>query len=256
MLKSRLLISLAVLSCLLFNASLSHDCLAGFYDKHSANDVKHLMVKANAGDRIAQEELAGVYQSGEGIAKSEDKAVIWYKKAALQGCASSQRLLAYHYLTAKDYKNAFYWLEKSAKAGDKVAQLRLGVMYAKGNEGVVKNGKQAVYWFEKSAQQKFPIAIMLVSGLYKKGELVEKNEEKADQWLDKGASEGDYALRDIVAQRYFEKGGFYWFKGVYWRTLGWLDLIKCLVEGWLTGFKSMVKEAESHLDPTCANQPQ
>jgi TPR repeat protein len=257
MLKSRLLISLAVLSCLLFNASLSHDCLAGFYDKHSANDVKHLMVKANAGDRIAQEELAGVYQSGEGIAKSEDQAVIWYKKAALQGCASSQRFLGYHYLLiAKDYKNAFYWFEKSAKAGDKVAQFCLGRMYLNG-VGVGKSTEKAFYWLGKGGQQHYYYSSILMAGTYIHGNYgIKKNIPEAFKWYDKGAEDGDYAHQDFVAKQYFKQGGWYTIKGLYWQTASWINLIKCLVEDLSTGFKSTVARAESHLDPTCANQPQ
>ena len=217
MLKNRLLISLAVLSCLLFNASLSHDCLAGFYDKHSANDVKSLMVKANAGDRIAQEELAGVYQSGEGIAKSEDQAVIWYKKAALQGCASSQRFLGYHYLLiAKDYKNAFYWFEKSARAGDKVAQCRLGGMYLNG-EGIPKNYKMARIWTEKASNQGEVMATFVLAKIYREGLGVPKNNTLAYFYWDQAGSKGNVSAKELVATSYLEEGCFVNFlKSFYW----------------------------------------
>jgi TPR repeat protein len=256
MLKNRRLISLTLLICLVFSALFNHDCLAGFYDKHSAEDVKNLMVKANTGDRIAQEELAGAYQSGEGIAKSEDKAVIWYKKAALQGCASSQRLLAYHYLEAKDYKNAFYWFEKSAKAGDKVAQFRLSGMYLNG-EGIDKSTEKAFYWLEKGAQQHYFYSSIVMAGTYIHGNYgIKKNIPEAFKWYDKAAEDGDYAHQDFVAKQYFKQGGWYTIKGLYWQTASWINLSKCLVEDWSTGFKSAVTRAESYFPATCGNQPQ
>ena len=70
----------------------------------------------------AQYFLGYAYQAGEGVEKNDTKAVEWYQKAAAQGNAASQRILASLYATGtgvpKDIVFAYAWLNIAAASGD------------------------------------------------------------------------------------------------------------------------------------------
>ena len=50
-----------------------------------------------------------------------------------------------------DYTQAFYWYQKSAKAGNKDGMNALGRCYEDGI-GVTKDETQAAYWFSKAEE--------------------------------------------------------------------------------------------------------
>lgn len=89
---------------------------------------------------------------------------------AQQGNAKAQARLGLMYyqgegVVSKNYKQAFYWTEKSAQQGISGAQALLGLMYSHG-EGVPQDYKQAFYWIEKSAQQGFSGAQAHLGSMY------------------------------------------------------------------------------------------
>ena len=69
---------------------------------------------------MAQINLGGMYDQGQGVVQSFKEALVWYRKAADQGYAK--------------------------------AQLNLGVKYAHG-QGVARNLETALVWFQKAAAQ-------------------------------------------------------------------------------------------------------
>ena len=112
---------------------------------------------AEQGHADAQFVLGLMYAKGEGLEKNDWKATEWFRKAAEQGHADSQFNLGVRYGfgrgVRKDYGLAFNCYQKAANQGHAFAQNNLGSMYEKG-EGVSKNDKKSIEWYEKSAKRK------------------------------------------------------------------------------------------------------
>lgn len=70
-----------------------------------------MTIAAEAGDYIAQYQLAVKYANGDGLKKDSAEAVKWYRKAAEQGLVQAQYNLAYMLLSgegvAKDMAEAY-----------------------------------------------------------------------------------------------------------------------------------------------------
>ncbi|MNI90771.1 Localization factor PodJL [compost metagenome] len=73
-----------------------------------------------------------MYANGRGIAKDEQQAVIWYRKAAEQGFADAQFLLGLYYElgkgVTKNDQQAVYWYRQAAKQGKEEARRKLTEM--------------------------------------------------------------------------------------------------------------------------------
>ncbi|MCX8627215.1 tetratricopeptide repeat protein, partial [Gilliamella sp. B3976] len=108
-----------VLTALLSTTAYANNCIT--YLKQAALD-KALVAcntEAEQGDKDAQYNLALMYDEGEGVKESKEKAIYWYTKAAEQG------------------------------VGD--AQYNLAVIYDEG-EGVEESKEKAIYWYTKAAE--------------------------------------------------------------------------------------------------------
>jgi TPR repeat protein len=94
-----------------------------------------LMFRARIGDPYAQYEVGGDCNSGTGTYSGQepnrDKAVYWYKKAALQGESRASSNLS-TFLWGKSRDEALGWLLLSAKQGDSHRQGNLAFFYKKG----------------------------------------------------------------------------------------------------------------------------
>jgi TPR repeat protein len=80
--------------------------------------------------------------------------VVWYRKAAEQGDADAQTIVALMYVNghgvSQDYAQALIWYRKAADQGNGSAQLGLGLMYANGH-GVPQDYVRARMWFDIAA---------------------------------------------------------------------------------------------------------
>ena len=116
-------------------------------------DVTQLYHSAQSGDTQAQLDLAC---TGEGVEKSYQEAVKWYRKAAEQGNAMAQAGLAACYYDGigveKNGQEAVKWYRKAAEQGNAVAQVSLANCYY-GGIGVEKSYQEAVKWYRKAAEQ-------------------------------------------------------------------------------------------------------
>jgi hypothetical protein len=97
-----------------------------------------------------------MYATGNVVSQDDKTAVKWWKLAAEQGYAISQKNLGWMYENGRgvsqDYGTAVKWYKLSAKQGDAGAQHNLGRMYENGL-GVSKNYKTAVEWYKLVAEQ-------------------------------------------------------------------------------------------------------
>jgi uncharacterized protein len=112
------------------------------------------------------------YATGNGTAKDDRSAAIWWLKAAEQGHLKAQVNLAWAYENGvgvtRDHSNAAYWYTKAAEQNDPIAQYRLGHLYEEGS-GLDKNILTAVDWYQKSAAQGYAEAKTSLGLLYLKG---------------------------------------------------------------------------------------
>ena len=70
--------------------------------------------------------------------------------------------------TEIDLEKSFYWHQKAAENGNKVAQYNLGHCY-KIRKGIEKNEAKAFEWYKKSAEQEYSAAQYQLGFLYKNG---------------------------------------------------------------------------------------
>ena len=158
--------------------------------------VEKLTAKAEAGDAHAQVILGEAYYDGKGVARNQEQAVKWFRKAAEQNLAEAQYNLGVSYAfgqgVAKDFSKAVKWFRKAAEQNLAVAQCNLGKLYHSGH-GVAKDYAQAVKWFRKAAEQNYAPAQFMLAGSYETGEGVTKDYAQAVKWYRK-AAEQNYAV--------------------------------------------------------------
>jgi hypothetical protein len=88
-----------------------------------------------------------------------------------------------------DYERARSLLKPEAEKGDPAAQVRYGLLFAKGL-GVPRDGAAAFKWFQKSAAQGNAEAMYCVGVAYDVGDAGSKDPAKALAWYRKSAEQG------------------------------------------------------------------
>jgi formylglycine-generating enzyme required for sulfatase activity len=139
--------------------------------------------------------IVGVmYEGGRGVAKDDEQAVFWYRKAAEQGNADAQYSVGWMYENgrgvANDDAQAVFWYRKAAEQGNADAQYNLGWMYENGR-GVAKDDEQAVVWYRKAAEQGNALARNNLGVMYAEGRGVANDDEQAVDWYRKAAEQGN-----------------------------------------------------------------
>jgi uncharacterized protein len=107
---------------------------------------------AEQGNAHAQVGLGSLYLGGYGVARDEDAAMTWFRKAAEQGSSSGQFNLGSLCYARKDYGAALTWYQRASEQGNALAQLRLARLYAEGL-GVRRDDAQAFKWFTIAAER-------------------------------------------------------------------------------------------------------
>lgn len=132
----------------------------------TSQDVAALQMKAESGDAEAQRLLGEAFEEGTGVEKSDQSAVEWYRKAALQG--------------------------------DAIAAADLGVMYWTGR-GVPQDRAEAVQWYHRAAKKKNPMALYNLGAASYDGEGAPENVVHAFAWFsladEAGSAQGNDALK-------------------------------------------------------------
>ena len=171
---------------------------------------------AQEGNKFAQYSLANLYYYGNGVEKDLSQAFLWYRKSSEQGQPYAPYTVAQMYdkgeyisqseETAQRYYkvalSGFLELESKGQADDNL-YYKLGAMYKKGL-GTEIDIPKAIEYFEKSAENMW--STYQLGRLYLFGaEGVEKDKEKAAQWLTKSANDGnEYAQNMLDDMGHFE----------------------------------------------------
>ena len=162
---------------------------------------------ADQGHARAQAVLATLHYNGEGVPKDLALAAEWYRKAADQGHAGAQRMLAtLHYNgegVPKDLALAAEWSRKAADQGHAVAQAFLAGLHYNG-EGVPKDFALAAEWYRKAADQGHAVAQAFLAALHYNGEGVPKDFALAAEWYRKAADQGHAGAQRMLGLQYFQ----------------------------------------------------
>jgi hypothetical protein len=112
-------------------------------------NVNRILNRADAGDSIAQYEMALRYADGEGVPQNYRDAMAWFAKAAANGNENAQWKLALGYIKGigvpRDERKAVVWFKRAANHGDVRAQSALSDLYLNGR-GVPRDYVRAYTW--------------------------------------------------------------------------------------------------------------
>lgn len=116
------IIALSFLLLTTFSASAAmEDVQQAFKDKDYKQAFKLIQPYAEAGDVVAQYNLAMMFAEGDGTNVNDKKAVYWYIKAAKNGHMRAQNNLGLRYHDGKgvdvDEHMSLYWFVEASKQG-------------------------------------------------------------------------------------------------------------------------------------------
>ena len=112
-------------------------------------DMNRILNRANAGDSIAQYEMALRYADGDGVPLNYQEAMAWFAKSAAKGNDKAQWKLGLGYIKGigvpHDERMAVLWFKRAANHGDVPAQIALSDVYLSGR-GVPRDYVRAYTW--------------------------------------------------------------------------------------------------------------
>ncbi len=209
---------------------------------------------AQEGNKFAQYSLANLYYYGNGVEKDLSQAFWWYRKSSEQGQPYASYAVAQMYSkgeyvaenkeTAQRYYKAalsgFLELESKDQADDNL-YYKLGAMY-KNCLGTEIDIPKAIEYFEKSTENMW--STYQLGRLYLFGaEGVEKDKEKAAQWLTKSANDGnEYAQNMLDDMGHFEN------MLLRNTVMGlFVNLSRCIEDDYTQKYKSVRRTVDSRL---------
>ena len=143
-------------------------------------------LSTDSNDGNAEFATAEEYRLGEKREQSDELAADWYRRAAEQGHAAAQEMLARMYFAgrgvAQSEEKELEWRRKAAHNGLPISQFTLGLMYLEGS-GVTADRSEAVNWWQKAANQGHPEAQLKLGLSYAIGKGVEEDLHVAYKWV-------------------------------------------------------------------------
>jgi uncharacterized protein len=149
--------------------------------------------------------LGNDYLSGHGVSKDEKQAAYWFEKAAQAGDPWAQQQIGFFYQAGigvpSDPVRAVHWYQLAAASGLASAKTDLGVAYLWGS-GVPMDKRMAVQLFQEATAKGDGHAATCLGNLYYFGGVLQRDDTAAEHWYRIGAK-----LRDPVAN--FDLGTLY-----------------------------------------------
>lgn len=191
--------------------------------------------------------------------KDAEKAVGWFKQAAVAGDVNAQMFMAAAYLygvgVKKNTDTATHYYIDAAKNGNAIAQFALAENFIDSRHS--ENNKLGLIWLNKSAANGNPKALTKLGDLYVTGKLVAKDVIKGTDLLNQAAAQG-YApamvkLGEMALEQNQKEQALQWFAkaGNSRNAQAYLDLAsiylqdKSAVYDPKTGFTWTLKAAEN-----------
>ena len=161
-------------------------------DKRSVMEMLEQDWEDNGSHTIAYR-LGRVWRDGLGVPPDDEKAEVWFQRAADGGHVGAQYALAKLLHEQGRTSEAISWYRQAAEGGNPYARYQLGKLYLAG-DSVPKDTAKALEYFTDAAEQGNSQAQYILGKLYLLGRDVEQNREVAVQWLTIAATQGyEYA---------------------------------------------------------------
>jgi TPR repeat protein len=127
------------------------------------------------------------------FSEGEVEALGWYAKAAAEGHADAQCIIATMYAEGQDVPRdeikAIHWFKKSAEQGHAAAEFQMGLRYYAGG-GVPKDPKKAVRYYQRAAFQGHAKAQFNLGIMYTNGVHISQDDITAYSWFTIAAANG------------------------------------------------------------------
>lgn len=171
--------------------------------------MEYFLEAAMKGSANAFNAVAIYYKEGHGYEKNAQKAAQWFRYAAEMGYASAQRNLGDCYLKGEGVpekaEEALRWYLRASEKENAKAQLAVAECYAfrKGIPSDMSNEesmKMAIEYYTKAAEQGLDTAQFALADCYIKGTGVDKEIDKAREWLKKAAEKGNQSAREKLEE--------------------------------------------------------
>ena len=102
-----------------------------------------------------------------------------------------------HSGASPDYKQAAMWYEKAAKLDDADGQFMLGQISRRN----FNDYKDAIFWYKKAADKNYSPALYQLGIAFDVGDIIEKDQEKAERYLQRAAKSGHFLSRAVIARK-------------------------------------------------------
>jgi TPR repeat protein len=147
------------------------------------------------------------YENGAGVAQDDVQAMQWYQKAAATGSTAAMIHIGRFYAVgrggvATDSNQEWAWYNKAAAAGDPQGMTEIGVIY----QNRAHDYAQALQWYQKAAAAGNADSMYCLGELYENGYGVDKNEQTAVEWFQKGAALEDRDCKDVLPAAMYRLG--------------------------------------------------
>jgi TPR repeat protein len=153
---------------------------------------------AAAGYAMAMNNIGGMYEGGDGVARNYAESARWYSKAVAAGEPIAMVDLGWQYEhgngVAQDLAEARRLYETAANAGVPAGMNNLGLLYLRG-KGVPRDYAAARKLFEQGIALGDPANMNDLGIMYVEGDGVPKNLKIARQWYEKAAALGNPEAR-------------------------------------------------------------
>jgi uncharacterized protein len=190
--RAPLLVSVKLVRALLLTVGVI--LLAGYVASAEGTDITQLKADAQKGYASQQIELAAAYFTGNGVTQDAKQAAYWYQKAAEAGDPEAENEIGFFYQAGIgvpiDHARALHWYQLAAASGLTRAKVNLGVVYVWGL-GVAKDEELAMQFFHEAASRGDGAAASYLGDLYYFGIGVKQDKAAAETWYKTGAQLND-----------------------------------------------------------------
>ncbi len=158
----------------------------------------------------AANQIGNALRTGNGVAKSDEAALRWFRRSAAAGFPLGMSNLGAMHAAGqgvpKEPLVAVDWFQRSADLHNFEGQTRLAMAYFQG-EGVAKDDRLARLWFERAAVQGHAAAQANLATMYLGGLGGPKDPAKAHRWYLRAAAKGHAGSAAALGDMYSSGNG-------------------------------------------------
>lgn len=173
-----------------------------FYDQGDLNKAeKYFQKSAEAGNKMAMNNLAYMYITGDLGKVNAEKAIHWFEKSASNGDVVAMYNIGLIYDEGDgipiDRNKALKWYKKAAAKDYALAKYNIGYLHYI-DEGKHQDYQEAMKWFLRADAQNYSEAGYYIAKMYLYGLGVEKNRVEAKKWFQRSADLGsDHSQKEL-----------------------------------------------------------